>query len=134
MTTEKQITVSISLLEAVAKLPNLPEDVAKTVRYELEQKENVDREIRRLSMRLDTLMPAPSRWPETMDQVSELFRNKTGPELLREIATALEWISSPTWVTRAARLVLAKVADTAGQQLLVTEYPSPPVHIQRMEG
>lgn len=111
VTTPKQITVDVTLLEAVARIPNLPEELAQRVRYELSQKENVDREIRRLSMRLDALMPAPNRWPENMEQVSAAFRGLTGPSLLREIATALEWISSPTWITRCARLALAKSSD-----------------------
>lgn len=111
MTTPKQITVDVTLLEALAQLPGVPEELAKQVRHELDQQENVNREIRRLSMRLDVLMPAPDRWPENMEQVSAAFRGQTGPSLTREIATALEWISSPTWVTRCARLALAKFAE-----------------------
>jgi hypothetical protein len=111
MDTPKQMTINASLLQAISELPDLPDELAKQVRFELDQQENVDREIRRLSMRLDTLMPAPSKWPETIEQVSASFHNKSGPELMREISTALEWISSPTWVTRSARLVLTKTAD-----------------------
>ena len=109
--TEKQITVNVSLLQKLATCTSLPPAILAEVQHELSQKENVGRELRRLLMRLDTLTPSPKQWPSNIEQVSSAFSNKTGKELFKAVAYSLRWLSSTTWITNSAQVLLDDLAN-----------------------